>query len=100
MSEEPTPGPWTYTDNGEEITIDCGEIYGAAVLWAGDSDDWPHAQQLANARLIAAAPQLLEACIQARAALPDRSLCESGGQRSVVDMLNAAIAAAEGKVES
>ena len=100
MSEEPTPGPWTYTDNGEEITIDCGEIYGAAVLWAGDSDDWPHAQQLANARLIAAAPQLLEACkafVREIAADPN---AVAFFDLRIIGNANAAIAAAEGKVES
>lgn len=65
-----TPGPWVvdpYTGIAKEIRINDGEI----LL---DYDDVDHAAQEANARLIAAAPDLLEAlekileCEEGRAA--------------------------------
>jgi len=79
-----TPGQWAYVNNGDEITIDCGDIYGAATMRADDTDDWPKAEQLANARLIAVAPELLEACRAMFSTLnayyagrPESSCCES-----------------------
>ncbi len=59
-------GTWTMSDHGEEITLDCGDIYGAAVLPAHSNDDFPHDEQLANARLMIAAPKLLEALTDLR----------------------------------
>lgn len=64
MSESKhTPGPWRIfeTDHGSKI-IGIGSEDGAGVadagfgLWGGDSDE-----ARANARLVAAAPELLEA---------------------------------------
>lgn len=61
MSEERkyTPGPWIEDDElGWVIPTDTRTQYGGAIAHAyGDNEE----QQAANARLIAAAPELLEA---------------------------------------
>ena len=46
-------------------------------------------------RLWGAAPELLEACIQARAAMPDRAFAIDEA-KPIIDLLNAAIAKADG----
>lgn len=99
----PTPGPWKVaeasTDGGywieteaEKYTVVCGR------------GDWPHraAESLANARLIAAAPDLLEAAREAVNALADYiPQIEAKGAslsygRHVVGQLLLAIAKASG----
>jgi hypothetical protein len=70
MSEKKhTPGPWTqgWSKNG----IDCVWLAGKIepVIGMGDDDDWIDCGTEANARLIAAAPELLEALQEAKAAL-------------------------------
>ncbi len=54
-------GLWSKSGHGEEIIIDCGDIYGAATLPVHDPE-FPAGEQHANARLMVAAPALLEAC--------------------------------------
>lgn len=62
-----TPGPWKLYQAQEHSTLEvqdgCGtHSKNAVVHWAGfDSSDKPQAEKLANARLITAAPDLLEA---------------------------------------
>ena len=58
MSTKPTPGPWMISDNPTET---C-QIVGADTVRVADvwCTDMPHGA--ANARLIAAAPDLLRAC--------------------------------------
>jgi hypothetical protein len=99
METKHTPGPW-------ECTIDShgrGRILGngcwVATTWTvADDDNNKRYPAEANASLIAAAPDLLEACKQARAALPDAWFAEKNGvPRSVIDLLNSAIYKAEGK---
>jgi len=68
-----TPGPWFYeiSDNCEsEFTIhsDYSQI-GMIERWNGDDDQEVMAEAEANARLVAAAPDLLEALEQAVQAL-------------------------------
>lgn len=90
MAQRHTPGPWRVftTPQGNRI-IGIGEQTGEGItdcgfgLWRGGD-----AEALANARLIAAAPQMLEAL---KAALAD---IEAGGHLSV-PMIRAAIAAAD-----
>ena len=53
-----TSGPWNTT--------------GAPQVWAADGSKVAHTSNDANARLIAAAPELLEACLQAVRALPNK----------------------------
>lgn len=54
-----TPGPWDVYDNGDGIRIDGAEITLAFI--DGDYRDQDYSIQMANARLIASAPDLLEA---------------------------------------
>lgn len=56
-----TPGPWT--QGWSKTGIDCVWIDGKVepVIGMGDDDDWIDCGTEANARLIAAAPELLEA---------------------------------------
>lgn len=67
MSEKHTKGPWQYTSRNIEgvknwasrIPFAIEVPHGAAVLPVADVCDQPHAE--ANARVIAAAPDMLEA---------------------------------------
>ncbi len=62
-----TPGPWKYGGNQSK------EIYqrqtGNALCKMIYHSTWPPEWQEANARLIAAAPDLLQACMEARVVL-------------------------------
>lgn len=86
MSQQPehTPGPWTYGDDG---------ISGCSFVPEPPTADTPHGLGLrleADARLIAAAPDLLAAL---------RAICEAGDAIEVMNALptaRAAIAKAEG----
>lgn len=91
-----TPGPWAYDADSKEVFADCEE-HGCgwiALVNGNDSQDriLPDEMRLANARLIAAAPELLEAL----RALLDRVL-ENGGFGSIVEAAGEAIAKAEGR---
>lgn len=75
-----TPGPWS-DEPGNAITADFGGV-GVAILeplesfWCGDCARLPGEEEMtANARLIAAAPDLLKAC----QALLDRFRYHSDG---------------------
>jgi hypothetical protein len=66
-----TPGPWRVSDNNHNILSDsAGDrpvLVGTAFhdlnkLSRGIDSDWEHDECHANARLIAAAPELLDAC--------------------------------------
>ena len=66
MNTKHTPGPWVLFKSRKIIQVDIGyEANGTrpcVIGWPGfDSNDLPFAQNEANARLIAAAPDLLEA---------------------------------------
>jgi hypothetical protein len=98
-----TPGPWQQHDNAPVY----GERY-AATVWGpegpghgliADCRQLGADEDLANAKLIAAAPDLLEA---ARATLHHldylRGLCgDEGIMRRVADTLRAAVDKAEGR---
>jgi hypothetical protein len=79
-----TPGPWRSTDKR------CGatNVPDAFVISADGTQICRHLDRFEDARLIAAAPELLAAC---RAALAN-----FGGDTEVADMLRAAVAKAEG----
>jgi len=96
-----TPGPWQYEgpDQFGDYTIHAGDLAIAAVPngiareLRGEGRE-----QSANARLIGAAPELLGACIQARAAFPDAWFAkEHGVPRDLIKLLDAVIAKAEGR---
>jgi hypothetical protein len=56
-----TPGPWEATDQGDVV---MGDDRATIIAWCGDAEDNPEmgeATMLANARLIAAAPDMLRA---------------------------------------
>ncbi len=78
-----TPGPWRidtwiYQNAREVVTIqtDKDAIATACNLWR-DGDDSTF-EVMANARLIAAAPELLEACMVALAAIKSEYPLEHG----------------------
>jgi hypothetical protein len=87
-----TPGPWFYTGKNDEAevrhvgTVD-GEMYEGeiAALYGCDVN------QEANARLIAAAPELLEALQEV-----DEWLCDANSPRSLRIQVERAIAKATG----
>ncbi len=62
-----TPGPWTVgrrvlserLKKHEKSSVSMG---GQVVIFAAAPDGAPYAEQVANARLISAAPELLEVC--------------------------------------
>ena len=75
MDAKHTPGPWAYSTSDEGWTFsiyqadDAGFTPGSsdvATLFASTVQCDPKDTQEANARLIAAAPMLLAACVRAR----------------------------------
>lgn len=93
-----TPGPWCIHQTLPEMPI-CilGPEPGNAILARMDQDE----SRLADARLIAAAPELLEACKRFAAWIGDNPTKEKGWGKdyevSVADQARAAIARAEGR---
>ena len=83
-----TPGPWVY--NGNTVQS-AGRHYSSTLI--ATTSMAPHFEQAkANARLIAAAPELLEALIDAQEALCDLPL-----MAPIVLKMRAAIAKATGE---
>ena len=107
MSGQHTPGPWTM----DGLAIDGADGYQVAEASAWDTpydslDGFArsHEEAEANARLIAAAPAMLEALTEARAMLvtlldehdPQWATQMDGGMEQV-EVIDAAIAAAKGE---
>lgn len=88
MSSEPTRGPWHVAKGlaGREIRADDGPFIASVY-----DHTFTYGERNANARLIAAAPDLLAACKDAFIALPMAKHNES-----INAALKAAIAKAEG----
>ena len=97
---EHTPGPWKVTTNldywVERVNFEGGEGEFKGIALCGDIH-WPNSNETqfeweANARLIAAAPDLLEACKEFV------RKCEAGEARSTrsYNEMRAAITKAEG----
>jgi hypothetical protein len=61
---QPTPGPWKAWHSGKTVEIISDEGHGKPIVkWTGfDGCNRPLKEQVANARLIAAAPDLLAVC--------------------------------------
>lgn len=95
-----TPGPWTHDSNTTDlITADSDgepvcEI--ARREWTGGTDDALSEEEAANAALIAAAPDLLEACRQCFERLTDNDMIALGSH-PLTQILAHAIAQAEGR---
>ena len=94
-----TPGPWE-ANYGGVISANHTETYIARAEEKAEGYRVPisHEERLANSKLIAAAPTLLEAC---KAAIPiiGKDLNPTDNPAfSVLDLLRAAIAKAEGEI--
>lgn len=88
-----TPGPWTVgisADNGIHC-VDCEDVE-ICEVWGAVRDKVETEESAANARLIAAAPELLEALETAAEALEAAEFFEKAA------MARAAIAKAKGEV--
>ena len=87
-----TPGPWVVSCTGGEILAQDGELL--AQLWDKFEEDFMNFE--ANARLIAAAPGLLEACEALVEYVDDKQSMEV---LAAVEWARAAIAKARGEGE-
>lgn len=85
MNAKHTPGPWKFED--EYVRAPGGDA--VADPYCQATAEWGEEME-ANARLISAAPELLEACKKAV------SLIDRGYELDARHSLNAAIAKAEG----
>lgn len=108
MSEaKHTPGPWMVFKNGEPILVksqaflaqieDCTGKF-VSIAANTPTNEITNSVMFANADLIAAAPELLEACKMARAIYQSIG-CETEIAREQYDFIGNAIAKAEGKEE-
>lgn len=97
MKAQHTPGPWTW--NGATTITAADELHCIAGVL---HEDW---QQLfdvqtreANARLIAASPELLDACKALRAAaINTPALSDSKEWTALIEVADAAITKAQGR---
>ena len=90
-----TPGPWHHEADGHTGAVKTETKQLIASVFGGDPECHEDARQIANARLIAAAPDLLKAL---RAWVQSTSWDEqTGSMRPVYDLAKAAIARAEGR---
>lgn len=102
MSSKHTPGPWTAhaepcrglrTDGNGVVTAPCGD--GVFVIAVPTLNEYRREECEANARLIAAAPELREALQAARPWLAVQRDDDAG--RMVLGMIDAALAKATGE---
>ena len=94
-----TPGPWTRI-HGQRFKHDSSAgikgpdgMYVAAALDRNDTTRDGEVE--ATATLIAAAPELLKACVAVASVLNDSGVLEAHNWRDIADNLQAAIAKAE-----
>ena len=88
---EHTPGPWTMGNirpGDKEIIIEEPSV-------SVDYDDVDHKEQEANAQLIAAAPELLEACKEASIVLKDEQIVPITSIKKTYNKLQQAITKAQ-----
>lgn len=100
-----TPGPWTIDDAGPDSgNLIRGEVYGPRRQLIAELP-CPHANRdnhvgpknwLGNARLIAAAPDMLLACIRCERELARLAQELDSSEQKTLDMLRDAIAKASG----
>ena len=107
-----TPGPWFQGFSDGRRVVDGN---GASVAWTYTARNGrPHSEVKANARLISAAPELLEACKEAMVLgshgvgsvnTSDDPDCKANAERNmsecirIMRVLSAAIAKAEGRTQ-
>lgn len=93
-----TPGPWRINPEYKEIVL-AGTDTQIAVAGArpGFNPLVVMGEQLANAALIAAAPDLLAACQRARDAINFHKDMSAADRKQAFDQLESAIARAEGR---
>lgn len=96
-----TPGPWKFqfTEESGEcfiVAAGLGGLVGAALPWPTEMDSRDFRRVIVNARLIAAAPDLLEVC---RAMYEHLSMNPTGviGWNALLNQAEAAIRRAEGR---
>ena len=96
MSTQHTPGPWAITSEKPFVTAYCAQTDRPEVVATVYSHSGTAAEWLANARLIAAAPDLLAALYASKMALLS---CMHANVLvdTAFDQVNAAIARATGK---
>ncbi len=87
---EHTPGPWWVAGKG---TIRCGVKGTASEGWIGGVH---FRNRSANARLIAAAPELLEALTWAVDHFDGNTRCNAEQEQNCIEICRAAIAKARG----
>lgn len=95
-----TPGPWEFeiSSDGSRAEVSCERWAEFARIWIQvEGEDFPEGR--ANARLIAAAPDLLAACQEASLQLQYLAdkFNATGTGTAVLAKLDAAIAKAEGR---
>jgi hypothetical protein len=93
-----TPGPWVVDADKDSVMV-VGRDGGMAVIISDALLGKPTALDIANARLIAAAPELLEASKMSLSVLSRMAkiLEQEPGDDTVVPTLRTAIAKAEGR---
>ena len=94
-----TPGPWiTRLESAPMHAVQLAGQYGRAIVaYVPAPEGWSLAHQDANARLIAAAPELLDALKRMLAAYDaDKARGIAFGNDNAADQARAAIAKAEG----
>ena len=95
MTDEHTPGPWQLSPGGVSALDENGTLVASAQYNPPKDPRGPRSrqEQRANAHLIAAAPELLEACREVLGLLPD---FEDGPGGACENILETAIAKAKG----
>ena len=91
MTSKHTPGPWSVTKTWEAELSCIAEVGAYYITVPASRHNWASGEvELADARLIAAAPDLLAACVQAYGDVIE-------GNPIDIEKLNRAIAKAEGR---
>ena len=98
-----TVAPWSYTPESPGRSFYVRDAAGHQLIWLGDSSALPEGENEANARLISAAPCLLEALINlvkseddAEEAMRAIGVLPEGGDHPVIAAARAAITKATG----
>lgn len=103
MNAKHTPGPWTHGTHNHRKAVYAVCRYPIPIAYVGGNGQ-PHETETANARLIAAAPAMLEALRKTLGlaeayyrTLPDDGAAQDHYMAEVIAPARAAIARAEGE---